>query len=587
MGIRATRKPTTPDRAASSWADVALRLSFILSCAIVGACSSITNDLDVAPFLRVQTHPEPAFTDTDALGPFVTHVTDADRTKFGVRPLFMTEERPFDEDLSGRRERVTSFIAPFGKYHSNPRTTQFRFWPLLWWVKERTGPGGLDVDFLLFPLLFFGWTEPPPHALAAGETNDRYFALFPLIGQVNSFVGYDAFQFLAWPIFQRLRKRVYSDEEIFTSIALLAGWTTGAPRGGSWHLLPLYYLSKWTYPPFRAPKYPPGADPSQPLPYYKKESFLWPFIHRQTLNLDRGPGQETNLFAVWPFFKHEKGYDHEFWTFLWPFFRYNREWPLLRDSAQAKIGRDVDPAEARLDENTNVLVDFLSQAVWRYVRTDEYQRRRLLLFLYADYKSLPDDREDRLDSMAILQPIGFWKRHAQEMGPAGGYRDDSYYVLVPFFQTHERTYVDVDGMPDGRSDRFTRLWPLFSYEWNADGSRNVHMFTLLPLRIEKYVKDFLDAFGVFFNVYRYERAPDELGGYTRHTAVLNLVKAYSDTRESSLSIPLLFTTRTVQEHGVTKFSRRVLLGLFGYEGEDGPGISKRRIRLLGLPIDLD
>ncbi|MCP5120218.1 MAG: hypothetical protein GY953_56195, partial [bacterium] len=199
-------------------------------------------------------------------GPFVSHVTDGRTTQYGIRPLFMTQTRPYRDQGTEANETVTSFIAPFGKYHSNPRTTQLRFWPLFWYTRERTGVGGIDTDFLLFPLLMTGSSTPPVGALAAGERPESYFALFPLVGQVNSFVGYDKFQFLGWPLLQRLTKRVYDEEESFWSLALLFGWITGAPRGGSWHALPLYSQSVWTYPPHRAPHYPEGADPAQPLP---------------------------------------------------------------------------------------------------------------------------------------------------------------------------------------------------------------------------------------------------------------------------------------------------------------------------------
>ncbi|MFH0946799.1 MAG: hypothetical protein V2A76_16515 [Planctomycetota bacterium] len=543
-------------------------------------CSGIEGDLDLSPLFRTAQHPNAGYTDTDALGPLLTHVTDGSTSEFGIRPLFMTTTRPWRGKEGGEDEVVTSFIAPFGKYHSNPRTTQFRFWPLLWYTRERTGAGGIDTDFLFFPLLLTGTSTPPPGAEGAGERSEGYFALFPLIGQVNSFVGYDKFQFLAWPLLQRLTKQVFDEEEAFTSVALLFGFTTGAPRGGSWHLLPLYYQSAWTYPPFRAPQYPEGADPSKPLPRYDKRSYLWPFVHYQKLQLDRGPGKETELFAIWPLFKREKSYDHEFWTILWPLFRYNVERPLDRESGQAAQTEEAGTGE------DNLLMHILSQAVFNYERTQDYLRRRFLLLLYADYTSLPTSRRNRIDSIAILQPIGYWSRSAQRLEADGGYRDDSVYVLAPFFQTSKRSYLAPNGKETGATDRFTKLWLVFSYQSREDGFRDISAIPLLPLRIEKYVKDFNDAFGVFLNLYRYERAPKELGGYSRHTVFMNLVKAYSDEHESSLSIPLLFTTRTVTEKGITRYSRRFLSGLFGWGGADGPdGQSSRSLLLFWIPID--
>lgn len=574
-------------------------------------CSGIPGDIDLAPAFRTAHHPgdpgipESGFTDTDILGPIVPFVEGHDSTFTGVRPLFTTTERPFAEGPG--RERVVSFLAPFGKYHSNPRTTQTRLVPLFWYTVETTADGHEDRDFIIFPFFWIGKSNPPEGARGTGEVDEFHFALFPLIGQLSEFLGYQKMQFLAWPIFQRLYKRTYFDEddpdyadEAITSLALLVGWTTGWPRGGSWHVLPLFMKSVWNYPPYKAPRYPDGADPSQPLPYYDKRSYLWPFIHYQRLNLDRGAGNETTLLAVWPFFKREVGIDREFWTILWPFFRYNREYPLKRESGALARGFDEpQPDEiAKAPENTNVLIDVLTQAVFRYESTQDYWRRRILWLLFAEYHSRPEspqvdengeiEETSRIDSLALLQPIGFWKRRVQERFPAGGgFDDDSLWLLTPFFQTHRRSYVDESGAFDGRTDRFTRLWPVFSYERKADGSRDIYAIPLLPLRLERFVKDFNDAWAPFLNLYRYQRAPDRLGGAERHTALFTLIKAYRDARESSLSIPILFTSREVEDRRARRFSRRALLGMFGYEGEDAAtGESSRTLRLFWLPLRL-
>ena len=568
-------------------------IASLLLCLCAVSCSSIDQDIDLSPLFRSATHPEPSFNETDIFGPFVPWVRTADRQKYGVRPLFMAEHRPWAE--GDGRETVVSFAAPFGKFHKNPRTTQLRFSPLFWFTRERTGEGGTDTDFIIFPVFWIGRSQPPEGAAGTGETPEVHVAFFPLIGQLSEFIGYQRMQFIGWPLFQRLSKRIYYEdedleptEEHLTSIALLAGWTTGWPRGGSWRILPLFYKSVWNYPPYRAPRYPEGADPSQPLPYYDKRSYLWPFIHHHRTNLDRGPGKETHMFAVWPFLRKEVGIDREFWTILWPFFRYNREWPLMRDTAAAarEIPAPVPEEVAKAPENTNVMIDIMTQAIYRYEKTQDYRRKRIGIFLYADYESLPHDKDNRLESTAILQPIGFWKRHIKERFGDGGFDEDALWMLTPIFQHHHRRYVDATGEPDGRTDRFWRVWPLLSYERNADGSRDIFAAPLLPLRIERFVQDFNDAFAAFFNLYRYQRAPDAQGGYERHTALFTLIRAYRDDKESSLSIPLLFTSRNVEEDGVRKFSRRILAGMFGYEGEDGPETSSRALRLFWLPVPL-
>lgn len=569
----------------------------LASAAAVAGCSSLDGlerDVDLAPFVRNLEHPSNGSRDADFMGPIVP-VTDSfnapDVHFYGVRPFFTVEDRPWDESLEGR-EKVVSFIAPFGKYHTNPRTTQFRFSPLLWSTTTRTAPGHEDYDFILFPILWFGNTKIDESVRGVGERDDSYFGLFPLVGQINSFLAYDRIQFLGWPILQRLYKRVFREEpeESFTSVALFVGWTEGVPRGGSWHALPFYSQSLWTYPPHRAPKYPPGSDPGQPLPLYDKRIYLWPFIHQYEMDLDRGPGKETHLLAIWPFFKHEWSYDHEFWTILWPFFRINKEYPYLRDAHRMKQGKELTEDEAKAEPNTNVLYDVMTQAVYRYVRTEEYWRQRILLLLWAEYHTLPlDKKNSRIDSIAILQPIGFWKRDAWEReSDEYAYHDRSYYVLVPFHTTLNRYYLDKDGNENGKVDYFTKIWPLFTYENNADGSAEFHTFTLLPLRVERFVKDFNDAWLPFVNLYGYKRKPDAEGGAEQHTALFTLVKWYHDAKESTLSIPAIYTGRTLQGEQSTQYTHRFLFGMFGVEGEDAQdGTTKSKtLRLFWIPIPL-
>ncbi len=579
----------------------------------LGGCSSIEGDVDLSPLVRNLDHPNTKFRDADVLGPIVPYVDDDELHFYGLRPFFTAENRTWAEGSAGERETVVSFIAPFGKYHSNPRTTQFRFSPLVWSTSTRTAPGHEDYDCLLFPILWFGSSTIESSIRGIGERDESYFALFPLVGRINSFLAYDRIEFLGWPVLQRLYKRVFNEEpeESLTSILLLIGWTTGAPRGGSWHVLPFYSRSVWTYPPNQAGWYPPEREnrKDEPLPKYVKQIFLWPFIHVQDLDLDRGEGKATRLLAVWPFFKHEYSYDHEFWTILWPFFRVNKEWPYMREAhRQARAGSNAgdDDAkyehelalpeeEAKSDERTNVEYDFFTQAVYHYIHTEDYWRQRILLLLWAEYHSLPTSKESsRIDSWAVLQPIGFWKRDAweKEYDMSGknllSYHDRSYYVLVPFFMTLNRYYLDERGAETGKTDRFMKLWPLFTWDDNADGSANFHTFTLLPLRVERFVKDFNDAWLPFVNLYGYKRKPDAEGGGAQHTMLFTLVKWYHDAAESTVSIPVIYTGRSLREGEVEHYTHRFLFGMFGVEGEnalDGTARSKA-LRLFWIKVPL-
>ena len=70
------------------------------------------------------------------------------------------------------------------------------------------------------------------------------------------------------------------------------------------------------------------------------------------------------------------------------------------------------------------------------------------------------------------------------------------------------------------------------------------------------------------------------------TALFTLIRAYSDPFERSLSIPILYSKRDVTEGDTRRFSRRFLLGMFGWEGEDAPHGDRRTLRLFWIPVRL-
>lgn len=605
-----TRGARRPGRGPKGFALIALLLT-------VASCSSVVeDDFDLSPFARWESRTDSDIEEGEILGPLAPYESrgDGEVKEYGLRPFFYTTERPWRERGLDERQKSVSILAPFAKYHTNPRTTQFRFWPLFWWTEEQHVTGGKDFDWVFFPFLFYGSTEPSQLEKDKGlERDNEYFGFFPLVGQINNFILFDKFQFLLWPLMQRVSKKVYDENETFTTILLFFGWSDGAPRGGSWRAFPVGYHAVWEYPPYRAPAYPPGADPSKPLKRYDKRGWLWPFVHIHDLYLDRGIGQEAKLVSVWPFFKKQAAFDHEFWTILWPFFRYNREYPELRQRIRAVEREAASRGELPQAPETfhqlqergedpgieNVHIDFLSQVIYRYQKQQEvveppfedyeggFWRQRIGLVLFAEYHTLPLDRPVRVDSVSVLQPIGFFRRVIHDQNKVRGKRETQYAALVPVFFSEGVEWFDAQGVDTGRRDRFTKVWPLFSWEWNGDGSRNIQAFTLLPLRLEKYVKDFNDAWGFLWNLYEYRRAPDADGGYTRHAALFRLYGAYFSDAETSVRVPLLFNWRTFYKEGEpTTWSRRFLGGMFGWKREEERDGVEDSLVLFWFPVKI-
>src|SRR5678815_1054667 len=100
--------------------------------------------------------------------------------------------------------------------------------------------------------------------------DDGYFALFPLIGRTRKVAGIDQFDFFLWPLFMRTRMNVTEESNSYTML-LLAGWTEGGMRDGSWRILPFYRHRLWHSP--------------EGVLRTDQHTVLWPFF---TWGLDNG-----------------------------------------------------------------------------------------------------------------------------------------------------------------------------------------------------------------------------------------------------------------------------------------------------------
>jgi len=311
---------------------------FLSSCLLQG-CLSTGPDADISPLLRRADHRATKEKETEMLVPFIASRESPSGDEWALRPL-VGFERDRNKDFT-----AFDFIPPLGRYFSRGARCRFRFWPLYSYTKV-TRKEGEDVDWILFPLLFGGRS-------ASGE---NYFALFPLGGRIRNFISYDSFDFVLWPLYQRVTKKTSGPPRVSTSFLLLFGWTKGGHMDGSFHLLPFYMKSIWK-----------GK--------YRKYSVLWPFFHYQEKGLDTK--HPARAYGFWPLF-HLEGADNYYrYGFIGPLFFMGPLFQASREVPDTWQGRDNE------EKNAYYLYD-LPWPLLRLEKTRKHDYFRLFPF-YSHY----------------------------------------------------------------------------------------------------------------------------------------------------------------------------------------------------------
>lgn len=443
-----------------------------------------------------------------SLGPLWDDAKGPDFRETALHPLWRRVETP--------HETRWQFLEPIFAGRTTNDESSSRFLAFGWSRHHRSESTRSDYDFMLFPLLWFG---------NGPDSRERYFALFPLGGVIESFAGFAQAGFVLFPLYYWVTKDV-SAPETFHNVTPLIGWVNGGPRDGSWHVLPLGAHWQWE-----------GK--------YEKWSFLWPIFHWQRNRLDTtDPSTE---FAVWPLFGLERSERMFFLSFLWPFFRWRTETVESWD-------------EANVRSETVYWHKDAFWPLWRSERTRDYDYLRLFPF-FARYRS------PELDSDAWAIPF-LWLREAREKEWT-----KSTFDFVPLVHWERKRWNPPAGGGATRADDSAfKLWPLFGVRDEA-GAHDVKAPVLLPLDIERYAGDFEANWGPLWELWHTHREAD---GSTRGNALLRLVDWESRGGRSRFSIPLLYARDATPRR--TRHS--LLLGLVQFGGGEGGA----EFKLLGMPL---
>jgi len=434
--------------------------------------------LNLAPLVVYEEEPRTESTRLELFGPLFRWERAGAEMGFTLAPLWDWRQGP------DRREAY--FLYPLGRYLQTEAATRFNLAP--WGTVREELPAGAQA-FQFFPV-FWGRT-------AAGEP---YGGVFPLYGVFKERFGREEIRFVLWPLFSTSRgegSRHYKVLWPFFS------YSTGREEA----------FTVW---PFYGRIIKAGE--------YEKYYALWPFIHRQRLNLDTDTPR--TLEAYLPFYLEDAKPGRRLVGYGYPFFsHYTQEeghyeqwdtpWPLVvRGEGENFRVRAYRPFYYRREKGTE-------------------QETHILWPLYAHL------REEEAGSLEIFRR----------------------YLALSMY--HLRVQASGDW------EEKHRMWPLFYYT-GAPGVRQAHLPEVLPLDDPGWAR----LFGPW--VYLWSR--EESGGCVRGRALWGLYRWEAGPEYSLWELGFLASRHAT----ATSSTFRLLSGLVTLERQG----SNRRLRLLYLPWEV-
>ncbi len=359
-----------------------------------------------------------------ALAPLVSHVSRAGggrevealagavrlRRETPTSPIGEWALRPLVSRVTTSEGALTHFLVPFGRDRRSAEDTSSRLIPLYWYLRSTDDEGARSWRFFCLPGIY-------ANHLATGQ---RSFAWFPFGGHIESFLSWDAIDFVLFPLFAHTRR---VDRHTWHVLWPFLGYGENFAGGHSLRIFPLYSES-----------IRPGSS--------ERRSVLWPIFYHARDGLDRPPEERTSRWSFLPLIGRMRRGSYSATTVLWPFFGWASDsesgfrawdgpWPLVRLQ--------------RPGANPEVANRTRFWPFWSH-----FENRQLSSTYWAwPFVNLRSERYD------------------------DGSREAT--VVIPFWQDWDR--VDTEGTT---LRSFRKLWPLF-YAHTAAGKRRWAFPALNPL----------------------------------------------------------------------------------------------------------
>jgi hypothetical protein len=467
-----------------------------------------------------------------------------------IGPVFERQEAADEKTFTAFRPFYSRTFDP-----GNERTLQEYLWPVAM-SKDFRGETywrvlcafGHDFDnddpesryrFIIFPIFYMG----------RDIHDENYFAVFPIGGKVNEFLGRDKIWFALFPLY------MYSsinDVKTYDVLWPIVSWTGGSD------------ISRFRVFPFY------GQSSKGDL--WTKRFVLWPIW--TSAHYSYADGQTGGGFVLFPLFGHTKLTDQESWMFLPPFFRWswndegyrggNSPWPFIQYSFGK--GRDEKLYLWPLwgtRRNENLRSSFFLWPIGSTLEANrvEYTLNRFSLFPLLFYEKKTPKSGDRDRASSANSPV------LLERERVGATEDEDGTVQVsnlksqifdPGVSSNSPAFGEGIEVNPATSGRYFKLWPLVSYQ-REDEAMRVRLLDLWPGKRLSVIERNYSPFWTLYSHVRADGASEDelLWGLFR--------RSNSDQGKKHLSLFPLFSCDRSMADDSRQWS--FLMGLTGYKRE--------------------
>ncbi|HNH07001.1 MAG TPA: hypothetical protein PK683_00755 [Leptospiraceae bacterium] len=288
---------------------------------------------------------------------------------------------------------------------------------------------GEDDDLALSPL--FQWGR--------GETDrDRYFAVFPFFGNINSKLGWQKIHYAMFPIYTSWEHKDFKAHSFLWPLTM---YGTSDVRQ-EYRLFP--FFTKKTH-----------------IGKFEHYNVFWPFVSWGRDSLDKR--EPTSYIFLWLLYAHKNSYYGNMKSF--------GIMPVLGSMALFSWGHD------RRSSETNVnLLFFLIQ----YGSSEDKDYRKHIFFPFYGYSRFAS-KEFR-----FITPL-FIKLNTDSYLV----ESESWYFLPVFH--YNREYF----RKEERTDTYYKVWPFWKWHKDTEGNLSTNLLSLFPFRSESMERLWEPVWSVF------------------------------------------------------------------------------------------
>ncbi|MCD4657595.1 MAG: hypothetical protein K8S87_08640 [Planctomycetes bacterium] len=462
--------------------------------------------------------PNTVFEKLEILYPFIEYKKHAGgKSEYGFRPLF------YVSNDSVKDTTKIDILYPLARYFESPSENKMFLYPFFYYDELRSKDGRVDLDSFFFPLVFYGKETFPkaPQKLTSimhkDKNDDRqisfyefsgtktqfdtfdlnrnglitsdeavlalsqervlsYFAIFPLGGKIRDFFLKEWIEFFLFPLYYHAMEGGY---ESFYLLFPIFHWGYGDGRN-SFAIFPFYSQDTRRYIVEDS-----AGNLSEGPRQYSRYTFLWPLINYAVdWSLFKKPGADgkktyehkkySESLYIFPFYAHQITQKSQTYSVLFPFFTY------------------------RYDKRTDLESWDILYPIFKYASGIGHYSLRLFP-LFETYNIIRENGSEA-STFKLLGPLIWIESDKNKFENV-----DMAFIFGLFWNKNYKKFDLSTGKVRATKSK-TKLWPMFGFDSEYDGSYRFEVFSLLPM---SEIPDHDSIWAPFWRLFFYEYIPAE------------------------------------------------------------------------------